>query len=190
MQIKDEYLYRHIANQAMLFQMCFTPITSLVHISSCITVGMFDERREFISDHFRPVMTFGLCGCTTMIIAIFDEKYGKCLSVVLAHDPFVSTIIRIFKRYYNCDNYFVVIIKDPNKYIKVNDKWIEEPQHKEYILEHIYQPNVHLHFVPYNTNKQQRASNFMSSLYVVMRNGKGQYSDNYGRMIDIGHDDK
>ena len=77
---------------------------------------MYGINQYIITPDFKPLMTFGLCGCTAMIMVFFDKIENQCYKVVLGHHPEKEEIKKWYSHYYNNEYNIVIIIKSPGNY--------------------------------------------------------------------------
>jgi hypothetical protein len=75
---------------------------------------MYQVNQRLMSDNFKPMMTFGLCGCTALLMVFFTKDTNTVFKVVLGHDPSKESILSWFTRYYTEDYNIVTIIKHQN----------------------------------------------------------------------------
>ena len=148
---------------------------------------MYEVKVSIISPEFKPMMTYGLGGCTVLLMVYFTKDTNKVYKVVLGHHPEKEYILSWFTRYYTLYYNIVTIIKTPGEYIKEGEHWITKGDNQEYWISNITKDNCKLILEPYNLNKRfNDKTKFNSSLYFKMQPGP-KYSDNYGRYIDINY---
>ena len=165
---------------------CHHPITSQTHAQKCHTTSMYEICEFYISPEFKPMMTFGLGGCTALLMVFFTKDTNIVYKVVLGHHPIKENILTWFNKYYTQDYNIVIILKTPSNYEKENGKWILVPENKEYWELNIQKDNCKLIIESYNLNCCREDKIYNSTLYFKMNNGP-KYSDIYGRYIDINY---
>jgi hypothetical protein len=166
-------------------QSCYNPITSTEHEKKCSTCLMFGYKVYEIPEIFKPIMTYGLGGCTVLLMVFFDKNTNKVIKVVFCHDPVKETILEYFDKYYTSDYNIVTIIKTPGEFHKDGKKWIQLVINQKYWASVIPKYNCKLILEPYNLCIDLcDKTKFKSSLYFKMQPGP-QYSDNSGKYIDI-----
>jgi len=183
---------RPIAQLIMICDHCKNEITSQIHRDSCNTVSMHGIKESIISVEFKPMMTYGLGGCTAILMVFFRKGTNECYKVVLGHTPIKENIIKWYNRYYTDIYNIVTIIKTPLKYEKEGENWIEKVSNQEYWVSNIRKINCRLILEPYSTTEEEEEEEeegkspfrFRSSLYFKMSPGP-KYSDLNGTYIDI-----
>ena len=170
-----------IAQLIRICDHCKAEIISQIHRDRCDTVSMHEIKESIISVEFKPMMTYGLGGCTAILMVFFRKGTNECYKVVLGHDPIKENIIKWYNRYYTDIYNIVTIIKTPLKYEKEGEKWIEKVSNQEYWVSNIRKINCRLILEPYSIEGK---SPFRSSLYFKMNPGP-KYSDLNGTYIDI-----
>jgi hypothetical protein len=103
-----------LTSRVLKCQSCRYPVTSEEHMHRCITSSMYQVNQRLMSDNFKPMMTFGLCGCTALLMVFFTKDTNTVFKVVLGHDPSKESILSWFTRYYTEDYNIVTIIKHQN----------------------------------------------------------------------------
>ncbi len=188
--LKYKKKYLNLKNQyggTLTCQACFYLVTSPEHRDRCSTSSMYEVKESIISPEFKPMMTFGLNGCTALLMVYFTKDTNIVYKVVLGHHPIKENILSWFTKYYK-DNYNIVtIIKTPEDYQKEAEKWVTVAKNNEYWVSNITKDNCKLILEPYSLSQMASdKTKFNSSLYFKMRPGP-KYSDNYGRYIDINY---
>lgn len=164
-------------------QSCYHSVISQTHAHKCNTCSMYEIKEFYISPEFKPMMTFGLGGCTALLMVFFTKDTNIIYKVVLGHHPIKENILTWFNKYYTQDYNIVIIIKTPGEYKKENEKWILVPKNKEYWELYIQKDNCKLILESYNL---AMSTDFNNSLYFKINNGP-KYSDIYGKYIDINY---
>jgi hypothetical protein len=166
-------------------QTCYHFVTSEKHYNSCTDVSMYHITESIISTNFKPAMTYGLGGCTVLLM-VFFTKDNTPIKYVLGHHPIKENILTWFQQYYTDEYNIVTIIKTPEEYQKINDKWITKTANEDYWNYHIKKINCHLILEPYSlTTKFNDKTKFNSSLYFIMDKMIPKYNDCYGRLLPI-----
>lgn len=166
-------------------QSCYHSVISQIHANRCNTSSMYEIKEFYISPEFKPMMTFGLGGCTALLMVFFSKDTNQVKKVVLGHHPIKENILKWFREYYTQDYNIVIIIKTPGNYKKVNDfkYYILVPEDEEYWELYIQKDNCKLILESYNLLE---STDFNNSLYFKIKDGP-KYSDIYGRYIDINY---
>ena len=167
----------------LICQSCYNSVISQIHANKCNTSMMYEIKEFYISPEFKPMMTFGLGGCTALLMVFFSKDTNQVKKVVLGHHPIKENILKWFQEYYTPDYNIVIIIKIPGEYKKENEKWTLVPKNKEYWELYIQKDNCKLILESYNL---MMSTDFNNSLYFKINNGP-KYSDIYGRYIDINY---
>jgi hypothetical protein len=170
----------------MICDTCHYPITSEKHHSSCVNIEMWQikEQRFEATTPFKPMMTYGLGGCTAIIIVLFDKMSNEPVNVIFGHHPCKNYAFSWFTEHYSTEYNIVTIIKTPGEYVQIDSKWIMEATEKLYWEEKIIRANSKLILEPYSLNMSHDRCNFKTSLYCKFTDSL-QYSDEYGRFIPI-----
>ena len=149
---------------------CHYNIISTKHKNTCITVNMFEYKSQNYLTDFKPMMTYGLCGCTTFI-AISDNL------VHFYHHPTETFVKRKLQKICNNNNILKIIIKLPISYIMRNNKFVE------FISIELFK-NIHdnIIFIPYSTSANLCDIYSSNSSLNLRKNKKDvfEYTDNYG----------
>jgi len=172
-----------IDSKILRCQACNNLITSPEHREKCSTSGMYDVKVSFIDSEFKPMMTFGLAGCTALLMVFFTKDTNIVYKVVLGHHPQKEEILKWFTKYYSEDYNIITIIKTPGNYQKEGERWNMVATYQEYWVENITKDNCKLILEPYEIDGNRQ---FNSSLYFKMQPGP-KYSDIYGTYIDINY---
>jgi hypothetical protein len=88
---------------------------------------------SLIFDAFKPMMTYGLVGCTALLM-VFLTKDNVVHRVVLGHDASTEKIEEWFIDKYKLgqDYNIVTVIKTPGEYQKDGDTWKFIAKKQEY----------------------------------------------------------
>ena len=177
----DNNTYCTTYSKVLICDNCKQQITSEKHNSLCNTVSMYEIQSYFITLDFNPLMTFGLCGCTAMLMVFFDKIDNQCYKVVLGHHPEKDEIIKWYSRYYNNEYNIVTIIKSPGNYVNDNGHWIIKTKDEQYYKDNI--TNCKIIFEPYS--EMDLINNpFIGTLYFRI-NPNPNYTNNEGKAINI-----
>ena len=161
---------------------CKNSIISEEHLQQCNTVMMWEIQKYDITSNFKPLMTFGLNGCTAILMVFFNKENNNCVRVVLGHHPEKDRIIEWYNKYYTIDFNIVTIIKSPGELIKENEKWIMKTEDEKFYSDNI--KNCKLIFEPYDM-KNIPFNSFNKSLYFNIYHNVPYYTDNNGNHIKI-----
>ena len=166
--------------KSLVCDSCHHSITSKEHYLLCRTVSMYQIVESYVDSDFKPMMTFGLGGCTAIIMVFF--KSGKCIKVVMGHHPFRDYITEWYQKYKSDDYNIVIIIKSPGEYIKEDEKYIFKANDEDYYKDLI--DYGHLIFEPYPKSISFDESLFVRTLYFKI-DPHPSYSNKYGGFIEI-----
>ena len=188
LKYKKKYLNLKIQSGGTLTcQACRYLLTSLEHENRCSTSSMYEVKESIISPEFKPMMTYGLSGCTALLMIFFTKDTNIVYKVVLGHHPKKEDILSWFIKYYRPDYNIVTIIKTSGEYQKEGDKWITVANNKDYWISNITKDNCKLILEQYELLvRLDDNTKFNSSLYFKMQPGP-KYSNNYGVYIDINY---
>jgi len=180
---------RHSTSGVMICDSCYNSITSEKHHSSCVNIQMWQIKEQNIEPTipFKTMMTFGLGGCTAIIIALFDKITNKPIKVIFGHHPDKEDVFNWFTSNYSSEYNIVTVIKSPGDYVKVDSKWIMEATDKLYWEEKIIKSTSKLIIEPYSLDMMVNESNFRSSLYCKYIDGILKYSNEYGVFKSINY---
>jgi hypothetical protein len=154
----------------LMCQACYRLITSPEHGDRCSTSMMWEVKESIISPKFKPMMTYGLGGCTVLLMVFFTKDTNIVYKVVLGHHPIKEDILSWFTEYYTEDYNIVTIIKTPGDHQKDGEKWNMVAINQEYWISNITKDNCKLILEPYSLNQQTDDKTcFNSSLYFKMR---------------------
>ena len=177
---------KHIKNNPLTCQTCYSYVTNQTHNDSCTNISMYQIKESIISTNFKPAMTYGLGGCTVLLMVFFTKDTNTPIKYVLGHHPIKEDILKWFHQYYTHQYNIVTIIKSPEEYIKINDKWNTQISNEDYWIYNIKKYNCKLILESYSLNQNSYdKTKFNSSLYFIIKNNITKYSDCYGRYIDI-----
>lgn len=165
---------------------CYYPITHCKHLQTCITVGMWQFKIQQISlDKFKPMMTYGLNGCTAVLGAQFNKNNGVFSSILLVHDPskdIVRNKIQSYLYMYNEAEYVsFIIIRTPIEY---DDKYIEITENESYWEGFLKFKKTLYSIEPYDRTLSLY-NNYNNTLHCNMKGGKLQYSTTDGLWQNI-----
>ena len=133
------------------------------------------------------MMTYGLGGCTALLMFFFTNDTNIVYKVVLGHHPIKENILSWFTAYYTPDYNIVTIIKTPGDYRKEGERYVMVATNNEYWVSNITKDNCKLILEPYTLLEMyDDKTKFNSSLYFKMQPGP-KYSNNYGRYININY---
>jgi len=166
--------------KSLVCDSCHHSITSEKHYLSCKSVLMYQIVESYVDSNFKPMMTFGLGGCTAIIIVFFNS--GKCIKIVMGHHPYRDYIIQWYQKYKSDDYNIVIIIKSPGEYLKEDEKYIFKAKDENYYKDLI--DCSRLIFEPYPELISFNESSFVRTLYFKI-NPQPSYSNMYGYFIEI-----
>ena len=163
---------------------CGYSIISQTHQESCITVPMWGKETQMVSGKFKPMMTYGLSGCTAIIIVRWTNE--QMIDITMAHNPSAHVIKQIFQQKHNFQQKFQVVIKTPEKFYETepgSKKWKTESEDQSFWESTVgsYE-NVDMTLDLYS-KMSMSGDGYNSTLYVKKVNGKLVYTDSYGRYI-------
>ena len=81
----DKTMTMSANNSVQSCLICHQPITSSLHSDTCLTVSMWESNQQHVDEKFKPMMTFGLRGCTAGLVAIKEDDLF--INVFLIHHP-------------------------------------------------------------------------------------------------------
>jgi hypothetical protein len=179
----------YIKSQVLECQLCHRSILSKEHAERCNTVSMWQTKEFIIDETFKPIMTYGLGGCTAFMMVFYDKITNKPYKVVFSRDPSIEEILKVFTRYYSTEYNIAIVIKSPSHYEYVDKKYIKIADDEYFWLSNIKQDNCKLFFEPYSTmiNDYDDRYQSESSIYLRMCSDL-QYSDAYGLYHSIIYD--
>lgn len=149
---------------------CHYNIISIKHKNTCITINMFEYKTQNYLKDFKPMMTHGLCGSTT-IIAISDD------SVHFYHHPTETIVKKFLTNICAKNNIKKIIIKLPISYIVRNNKVFKFLSID--LFKHIHE---NILFIPYSINNDLSDIYFSNSSLNIRKNKNDifEYTENYG----------
>ena len=172
---------------------CSYPITSEIHSEKCITVRMWGFKTQEVNEEFKPMMTYGLGGCTAGLVAIKDDVF---LNILLVHDPsedIVKQRIQAYLGKYNDTEYeSFVIIRTPEENIKNDEgKYIIVPKNNTYWETFLTNSDIirikcTYCIEPYSlTSRYGGFSSYHTTLHCKIEGDELQYSTIYGSWKNI-----
>ena len=171
---------------------CSYPITSEIHFEKCITVSMWEFKTQEVNEEFKPMMTYGLGGCTAGLVAIKDDVF---LNILLVHDPSENIVKQKIQAYlgkYNDTEYeSFVIIRTPEENIKNDEgKYITVPKNNTYWETFLTNSDIirikcTYCIEPYSFNSHDGFSNYHKTLHCKIEGDELQYSTIYGSWKNI-----
>lgn len=155
----------------LICYLCNYSIMSSQHCESCDTVTMCQfKTSNYLLEDFKPLMTYGLNGCTALIA--INKSSGD---IIFCHHPILSQVFDWFDIHYKEKSNYIIIIKSPGDWIKINDKWILVSTNKQE-LETKFNGSL-LILEPYSLNIDI-TNNFQSTLYLFKKNDSLLYNSN------------
>ena len=107
----------HNLSGVLICMLCNNSILDKKHREHCVTVNMYQKIEIKLSEFTKPMMTFGLAGCTAIIIKTTD-------SIIMAHHPEQQQIFRWITDANINSNIEKLYIKIPHEYEKTHEgKW-------------------------------------------------------------------
>jgi hypothetical protein len=176
-EARDEYdTNTNTQDNSMICKACYSTILSKTHADKCNTISMYQIKESVLDDNFKPMMTYGLCGCTAFIMINKNNK-----KIIFAHHPDYKMIKLFFINNYNCSDEFIVILKTPGSYVKeiVENLWKLKSINEQIEKTDFNKPNVKLNIVPYNLS-HMIGNIYNSELYCKYLNNKFIYTDSIG----------
>jgi len=158
---------------------CNFSIMSPEHNHLCNTVIMYGLiKSNYLSKDFKPIMTYGLCGCTAIIV--INPVSGE---IIFGHHPILSQVFNWFNIHCKENANYIIIIKSPGDWIKINDQWILVSNNKQELETKFSESNYKLIIEPYSCMKII-SDNFQSTLYLFKENDNLFYnSDGIDKLI-------
>lgn len=173
--------------------LCKYDITSIEHRNKCTTVNMntikyVDLCKESIP---KSLMTYGLCGCSAILIIKYQKNTNKSINIAFAHLVFTETIVDFINaNLVNTNDYdYYVIVKTPGEYELINGKYKFNTKNK-LLWDNILRKrdeyhNVNYEFINYNINTSLSEDMSYRKLYCDIRYDDEKnyciyYTDNYG----------
>ena len=173
----------------MLCANCGNSILSPKHKNDCLSINMYQLKEQNMPIK-KKMMTYGLCGCTAIII--IDKKYNR---ILMGHHPEKNEILKWFlQNYYTSHEYnYIVILKLPGEYIKNDLGKFDFVGRDEKFWKTIFpkNPNLKVIYEPYDLCKtisinSKNYFSYNSSLYFRQTDKDSfEYTDKYGRWIRI-----
>jgi hypothetical protein len=129
---------------------------------------------------FKPMMTFGLRGCTAILMVFFTKDTDTVYKVVLGHHPNTTDILAWFNSNYTEDYNIITIVKTPEEYVRDGERWAIIGKNQDYWMSTIVKDNCKLIIEPYSMSHDE----YNSTLYFRMKPDP-EYTDKYGRYIKL-----
>lgn len=160
-------------NGPMTCYTCGRSITSQHHHEHCNTVMMWEQQTVSIDDITKPFMTYGLGGCTAVII------YNKTKNTfTMAHDPSVPVIAGIITKHQNDD--ITLYSRTPNRWLRDDSgKFTSKLDENIPGLEHFKNfPNIK--WIKSFYSGLSIFNNYETSMYAKYVNGQLMCTDEWG----------
>lgn len=181
-----EYQPQH--NEGTLCSICSRGILSEVHKNGCDTILMWEDKEQIIEPGkaFKPMMTFGLGGCTAALIAIKEKE--NFIRVMLIHDPSKEKVaiyvIQKLNLYRDRKYSSYIIIRGPGKYQKIEKKFYMISKDNDYWKGklNIYD-NIRFCIEGYNLTRMYNSLD--TTLHCKLIGNELQYTNTIGKWINI-----
>lgn len=138
---------------------------------------MFEILKTDIKSDTKNMMTFGLGGCTAIIMVFFTKDTQTPCRIIFGHHPLKNEIVQWYKSNYDLNFNIVTIIKSPGSYEKKSESkyFTLVINNKEYWENNINESNNKLILEPYEN---------ISTLYLKIY-PKLEYTNNIGVNVSI-----
>lgn len=189
----DSYEYQPQHSEGTLCSICSIcsrGILSEIHKDECDTISMWQNREQIIKlgKAFKPMMTFGLNGCTAALIAIKENE--NFIRVMLIHDPTKEKVaiylMQKLNLYRDSKYSSYIIIRGPGDYQLNNEKWSMIAQDIYYWKDKFKEyDNIRFCIEGYNVSNTIRSNSSDTKLHCKLVGNELQYTNTYGKWTNI-----
>ena len=81
---------------AIICNHCFSTIISDKHKNECNTINMYEVIECIIKPDSKNMMTFGLGGCTAIIMVFFTKDTNIPYKIIFGHHPIKNNVLLFF----------------------------------------------------------------------------------------------
>lgn len=166
-------------------QICGYTILSEKHRESCNTVEMWQSSQQDINPKFKPMMTYGLNGCTAAFMIVKDNN--QFIKSMMIHDPEKHKVMNYLKTKLLENKKFqtIVVVRSPGEYQEVNSRYEMVPIDLEYWDKFLgTYSNCEYTIEGYSLSKSCGV-NYDAALHLKLINNYPHYTDTWGRWISI-----
>lgn len=166
---------------------CGHKITSTEHADCCTTIKMlqFIEKSDTTINELKhkPMMTYGLNGCTAIIILVY--KSNEPFKIIFGHDPdrnnVSKKILETIRKHITCT--FKVLVKCPGEYRQKDNGYYDffpKITQERDMLDGI--ENIDIKYEPYCLATDEYTN---KELYLKLVDKKFMYTDNYSNYVTL-----
>ena len=163
-------------SKARRCEACGDTVIGDTHRERCHTVMMHGIRTFFLDKDAKPLMTFGLGGCTALLMVFFRADEDAPYKAVLGHTPIEAQVLEWIRRHSNAYDRIATVIRTPGAYVRATPYWELRPEN-EALWE-----GLGARVEGYSMT--DRREPFQSALYFRLA-PEPQYSDVEGRYLPI-----
>lgn len=166
---------------------CHKKVTSDLHQQQCIDTQMWcNDEQIFKSEQtFKPMMTYGLGGCTAGLMVVKEKELQK---VMMIHDPNKDKVFKYLNKKIrqNYKKEIHIVIRTPGNYVKQKPYFtLKSKDHDYWMGFNQENQGVKIKIEPYDLAIRSGCRNYDRELYFVRKNNKNMYSDQLGRWVEI-----
>ena len=176
--------------------LCKHEFTSDNHNNKCTTVNMNTIKNVYFYEDGdsipKSLMTYGLCGCSAILIVKYEKGKDSPISIHFSHLVYTRDIVRFLDtNLTDIDKYdYYVIIKTPGEFELIDGKYEFNSKDKimwnNLIIDRDEYKNVNYEFINYSTMMSSSENASYRKLYCDIRYDKETkkyciyYTNNYG----------
>ena len=166
-------------------QICGDTILSEKHRESCNTVEMWQSRQQDFNPIFKPMMTYGLNGCTASFMIVKDNN--QFIKSMMIHDPEKHKVMNYLKIKLLENKKFqtFVVVRSPGKYQEVNSRYEMVPIDLEYWDKFLGTYSKCEYIIEGYSLHKSYGVNYDAALHLKLINNYPHYTDTWGRWISI-----
>ena len=177
--------------QIMTCDHCYSTIFSEKHNNECNTINMYQVIECIIKPDSKNMMTYGLNGCTAIIMVFFKKDTNKPYKIIFGHHPIKNNILTWYKTYYDSKYNIVTCIKSPGYYEKRGEHFTMVIHDENYWKDAMNESNNTLILEPYSkiikiccSSDDYLNFDYNSTLYLKIY-PEIKYTNCYGKYINI-----
>ena len=171
---------------AIICNHCFSTIISDKHKNECNTINMYEVIECIIKPDSKNMMTFGLGGCTAIIMVFFTKDTNIPYKIIFGHHPIKNNVLLWYKKYYDSTYNIVTYIKSPGNYKKTGEYFTMVMYNENYWKDNMNESNNKLILEPYAEIIKTSfcSKDYNSTLYLKIH-PEIKYIDCNGTFINI-----
>ena len=135
---------------AMICNHCYSSVISEKHNNECNTISMYQVIECIIKPETKNMMTFGLNGCTAIIMIFFTKDTNLPYKIIFGHHPTKNNVLMWYKTYYDSRYNIITYIKSPGDYQKTSEYFTLVMYNENYWKDNMNESNNTIILEPYS----------------------------------------